>query len=322
LRRRFTGNTRGISTIIGAAFFVVTILLALAVMSWQATRFDAYMQTVGYSEQKEWERQNESIVVVSVLTTSANALNVTVRNMGAVTAHLVTMYVTEYDASGVVTSRKRDYALTSYKYYLNPGNTTKSIGTFYTLNSNQEYGYSVKIVTERGNSSVYYFTKKLEYSSYSAGSMKIKYVGAYNSASRPDSDSDGWVNPWIQWAVLSSAANGGTTIYVKAAFTNKMGFDLTSTNALTCGNITFLSAYNFTDKTVFMGGKLSATLSIVAGQTEFAQFKINQFSAVLKLGTPNYLPWVFNGLASLSTSTTAPKFYCATFAVDGLLLTS
>jgi hypothetical protein len=320
--RRFLGNKRGISTIIGAAFFVVIILLALAVMSWQAMRFNAYMQTVGDSEQKQWERQSESIAIVSVLTTSANGLNVTIRNMGPVTAHLVTMYVTEYDASGKVTSRQRNYDLRSYMYYVNPGNATKNIGTFYTLNSNVQYGYSVRIVTERGTSSVYYFTKSLEYSYYSAGSMKIKYVGQYNSASRSDSDPNGWVNPWIQWAVLNSSAYGKTTIYVEAAFTNNMGFDLTGTNALNVGNITFMSAYNVTDKTVFMGGKLSTSLSISAGQTQFAQFQINQFSSILKGGTLNYLPWTFNGLASLSTSTTAPKFYCATFAVDGLLLTS
>ncbi len=145
--KRFAKNKRGVSTVIGAVFFVLILLGGFSMIIWEITEYDNYMQVVNERDQLEREKQNEIIEIDSVYVVG-DSLNISVVNNGAVTAHLVDLWVTEY----VDETTANWHSFFQINYYANPGDTIANIGHEIEMPElDPEYNYMIKIVTERGN---------------------------------------------------------------------------------------------------------------------------------------------------------------------------
>jgi hypothetical protein len=147
LNKRFAQNKKGVSTIIGAIFFVLILLGGFSMIVWEITEYDNYLQVVNDRNRLDWEKQNEIIEIESVYVLD-ESLNISVTNNGAVAAHLVDLWVTEHSDTIV-----NWHNLFQIDYYVNSGNTTMNIDRG-LVECNPDLIYTVKIVTERGNIAV------------------------------------------------------------------------------------------------------------------------------------------------------------------------
>lgn len=146
MSKRLLKDRRGVSTVIGAVFFVLILLGGLTMISWEMNQYDNYTQVVNDRSRLEWEKQSEEIEIVSVFV-DGYALNISVKSEGAVTAHLVDLWITEYTDTTANWHR-----LFQIDYYVNPGDTVTEIGQdLDTPELDPDLNYEVKIVTERGN---------------------------------------------------------------------------------------------------------------------------------------------------------------------------
>jgi hypothetical protein len=147
LFKRFAKNKRGVGTVVGAVFFVLVLLGGFSTIIWEITEYDNYMQVVNDRDQLDWEKQNEIIEITGVCITG-DSLNISVLNNGAVVAHLVNLWVTEY-VDEVTANWHEAFQI---DYYVNSGSTIVGIGQdIETLEVDSQFTYTVKIVTERGN---------------------------------------------------------------------------------------------------------------------------------------------------------------------------
>jgi len=147
LFKRFIRNKRGVSTVIGAVFFVLVLLGGFSTIIWEITEYDNYIQVVNERDHSDWEKQNEIIEITGVYVTG-DSLNISVVNNGAVVAHLVNLWVTEY-VDEVTANWHEAFQI---DYYVNSGSTIAGIGQgIETLEVDSQFTYIVKIVTERGN---------------------------------------------------------------------------------------------------------------------------------------------------------------------------
>jgi len=139
--KRFVNNKRGLSTVIGAVFGVMILLMGFSFILWEATQYDAYMDSVNERTRLDWERENELIELVTVYMAN-DKLNISIQNEGAVTAHLIKLWIT--NSSGW----HEDFSI---NYYINQGNTVADIGQDVDVELDFDATYDVKLVTERGS---------------------------------------------------------------------------------------------------------------------------------------------------------------------------
>lgn len=157
----FAKSKRGVSTVIGVVFFALVILMGSSLIIWEITQHDAYMQVASERDRLDWEKQNEIIEIESASIFDGK-LSASVINKGAVTAHLVDLWITEY--SSTTANWRRVFPI---NYYLNPGNTTTNIGQdLETPELDPERTYVIKIVTERGNIATTIFPEPSEVTEY------------------------------------------------------------------------------------------------------------------------------------------------------------
>ncbi len=146
-------NRRAVSSLVGAAFFVVLFVLGFNLVLYQLAQYDAYTHQLLTKTQFERERLSENLQIVTFKTAS-NVLNLTVSNSGGVPIRLVRIWVTNQSANPLW---HQGFAV---NYVLDPGNTTKNIGsnlgTFSSSNT-----LVAKIITERGNTFVALYSTAL-----------------------------------------------------------------------------------------------------------------------------------------------------------------
>ncbi len=130
----------GISTIIGATFFLLTIISALSVMSWTLQQQANFSTATSQVSALQLERQKSSAGITDAQIVNGQ-FSISLQNNGPLTEHLVRVWVTD----GSVTNFHKSYDVN----YL--------IGPKVTLSMGQELGaadsthsYTIKAVTERG----------------------------------------------------------------------------------------------------------------------------------------------------------------------------
>lgn len=142
--KRFIKCKRGLSTVIGAVFCVLVILMGFSFILWEANQYDSYIDAVNERTRLDQEQANE-MVAIGDSSIAGDDLNFSVINTGAVTAHLVSLWVTEYSG----TTANWHVGPISISNYLNPGSTTIITETIEGVDP--DLNYLIKIVTERGN---------------------------------------------------------------------------------------------------------------------------------------------------------------------------
>ncbi|MEM2902605.1 MAG: hypothetical protein QXO32_07760 [Candidatus Bathyarchaeia archaeon] len=168
-RMRLLGNVRfmnrkAVSGVISGMFAVLIFFVAIAAIYSYHVMQDRYLQTVNERHQMDWERLNERIIIPWIERREDGTLNATVRNIGAVAAHLVSLWLSAYDGSNNP-QWQRQYAI---GVWVSPGEARTNLGQddySYTLIKPGQDGetltfiqlpysgwtYTIKVVTERGN---------------------------------------------------------------------------------------------------------------------------------------------------------------------------
>lgn len=119
---------RGISTVIVVMLslvLIVTIVGNVILWSYQMNQFD-------------WEKMQEKIEIVEVISINKNLTQVTFQNTGSLTSHIVSLWI-------INSSNHQRFELNSF---ISPGEVTSKLFEDIIL---PEGSYTAKVSTERGN---------------------------------------------------------------------------------------------------------------------------------------------------------------------------
>lgn len=140
-------HRRGLSTVVGAVFFVIATTTVITYVSYSMNSIDNFSQSVIVSESENIDRGREEIEI-SQATIVGGKFNMTVTNTGSLPVHLTRLWVTNQD--GVTYDKKADLDIR-----INPGNEQYNIGQNTTISADPTASYILKAVTERGNISTF-----------------------------------------------------------------------------------------------------------------------------------------------------------------------
>jgi len=139
----FLRKRKGVSGVISGVFLVAVAVMIFNVLAWQFFQADSHNHLVREAQQREWERFNERLAIVNVELGTVY-LNFTVKNYGAVAAHVVDLFVKFSNGT------YQAYTFPDVNTWISPGNTTRIIGpNKLKLQSTDIYDF--QIGTERGN---------------------------------------------------------------------------------------------------------------------------------------------------------------------------
>ena len=208
---RITRSRRGISTIIGAAFFITIMLLAFNLMLWQMIQYDAYQQGMDKMAQRDKDRLAEQLEVSDIFFTTSTPAHITIslRNTGGISVNVVRIY---FDTKPVTIVDKGSVGGQFTGGFLNVGETgTIDVNTQGTSLVSTG-SYTLTFVTERGNLFTSYYPKTSRFQSsiaYTFGSMRTRYsssasggtitYAAFNALS--------WQNASMPYSDLSDVSN-------------------------------------------------------------------------------------------------------------------
>ena len=104
--RRFARSKKGMSTIFGALFFVILILMGFNVMLWGFVQFDSYNRVITSMAQRDQQAISENIVPTNSTCDSScksgtGTLNIWVNNLGGSAVTIGTVYLFNVNGSGI-----------------------------------------------------------------------------------------------------------------------------------------------------------------------------------------------------------------------------
>jgi len=100
--RRFVHARKGMSTIFGAIFFVILILMGFNLMTWNFLQYDAYNGVVTSMKQRDQQTASENLAATAPGATgfSGNSFNITEGNTGGVSVTVTRVYIFNLSPSG------------------------------------------------------------------------------------------------------------------------------------------------------------------------------------------------------------------------------
>jgi len=137
-------NRRGLSTVVGAVFFIVAMTIAISYISYSMETLDQFAQTVVVKSALNEDRVNEEFQITRA-TIDGNKFNLTITNDGHIPIHLDRFWVTNQTDSTVY---KRDLDLN-----IRPSEQIIKVGQSVDLYANTNSEYALKVVSSRGTSS-------------------------------------------------------------------------------------------------------------------------------------------------------------------------
>ncbi|MCK5345151.1 MAG: hypothetical protein KAR20_17200 [Candidatus Heimdallarchaeota archaeon] len=225
MSKKLLKSRKGVSGAISGVFVILICFMALAALFTYAVSIDRYNQVVNERNRMEWEIQNEKFTITEAQRNYDGTLNVTIFNFGGMTAHLVDIWITMKNG----TSNESLHELYRINYYINPTEQLSEIGSqnatqlpsgeVQSINLKEpvvaNINYTIKIVSERGNTASYL----IEYDesegppiAFSYGSMEINWVD-------PNSEPD-WHPAFISKDSLDTHVRENGDLYFRAKFTN------------------------------------------------------------------------------------------------------
>jgi hypothetical protein len=334
---RIIGNRKAVSGSISAMFVVLIFLMAASSVFSYHVAEDRYNQLVNEKSQRDWERYNERLLIplATRVSDGGGTLNATLQNVGAVAAHLVTLYVSAYDAH-TNPQFQQQYSIdiwispgtVKYKFGQNPftytpirpGYVQSPVSTV-ALN-NDSWTYAIKFVTERGNVVTYIVVPPQQSGSQYPGVPMIPGTTMINILD-PDVESY-WMRPYIEYTVLHSQLTQGK-FWIRAEFVN-VGSDPITVER---GSILYQIATSPSDKKVlsFGGHITNTTMTWNPGQTVKIVFKCTSFTwsnsgQLAAIFLPGETEAAWTGTAGFTSRRPVGSgtFYSGACVVDGLLV--
>ena len=331
MSKKLFKSRKGVSGTISGVFVILICFLALGAIFVYAINLDRYNQVVNERSQLNWDIEEENFIILDGQRNDDNTLNLTLFNSGSVGAHIVDIWVTHRNGSG---NWQRLYGS---DFWINPAETMIEVGKqnvtqlpngiqYNCINLTQPVtqtiNYTVKLVSERGNTASYLIKYEPPDENeppplrYVFGSMKVKYDGPMgNSSDRSDSDPDGWCNPWVPWDVISSSKIGNHNVRIKINITNTVGHDVNFTSAA----VVYQSSGKQGQRQEYLGGVLPTPIFFYDGEMKEVIFQLNYN---MQNNEPlDGFPLTYVGMASFCTDREPdPDFLSGAVILDGLLV--
>jgi hypothetical protein len=141
---------RGLSTLVGAVFFIIAASSTVAYVSYSMNVIDSFSQSVIIKESIEESRNSESFEIVDASITN-NKFDLTVQNTGQLPLRLTKLWV----------ENTTDSTWTPSKFVIDqiipPSGSISGIGQGISLSALDTQAYELSLVTERGNSQTFSF---------------------------------------------------------------------------------------------------------------------------------------------------------------------
>jgi hypothetical protein len=104
--RKFFRAKKGMSTIFGALFFIILILMGFNLMIWNFVQYDSYNQVISKMSQRDQLTTSENLVVTQpgVVDCCSNGFNITVTNLGGAAITISRVYINNVNPTGQCTS--------------------------------------------------------------------------------------------------------------------------------------------------------------------------------------------------------------------------
>lgn len=138
-------SRRGLSTVVGAIFFVIVMASTIGYVSYSIGLIDTLAKSIEVKQTLDFDRTTEEFEVTGISTVS-NEFNITLQNTGKIPIKVTRLWV----------ENMSDPSLQNLRYSINdvagPGQTITNIGQGIGLVALDTQAYQMKLVTERGNS--------------------------------------------------------------------------------------------------------------------------------------------------------------------------
>jgi len=205
-------SRRGISTIIGGAFFITIMLLAFNLMLWQIVQYDSYQQGLDKMAQRDRDRLAERLEVTDIFFTVSGTplMTITARNTGGISINLIRIY---FDTSPVTIVEKGSGSHYFTGGFLDLGESgTVSIYKTGSTNLTATGTYTLTFVTERGNIFTSYYPKTSKFQSslaYTFQSMRTRYSSSPSGGTITYAAFNAlpWQNASVPYSDLSDVSN-------------------------------------------------------------------------------------------------------------------
>ena len=183
-------NRRGLSTVVGAVFFVIIFTTAISFVTYDMNLLNNFTNAFVTKSQTDADANHEQFSI-SKVTINNNKFNITVQNTGNIPITIDRLWV----------QNKTDITWGTSKYVINqmvyPGNSLYNIGQSLQLYAKSTQGYDLKLVTMRGN------VKEFFVNSVSQQPVFLQLFALPNSS--PNN-----FNTTLLLGVTNNMTNGGT----------------------------------------------------------------------------------------------------------------
>lgn len=203
-------NRRGISTVVGAVFFIIIFTTAVSFVTYDMNLLNNFTNAFVTKSQADADANHEDFSITKV-TVDKNKFNITVQNSGNIPININRLWV----------QNKSDITWGTSKYDINqviyPGNSLAKIGQSLPLYAKSTQGYDLKLVTTRGN------TKEFFVNSASQAPVYLQLFALPNSGPN-------YFNTTLLLGVTNNMTNGGTLSNIQANMVvkNVTGFGKTT----------------------------------------------------------------------------------------------
>src|SRR5712692_2316923 len=163
--RRLARSERGMSTIFGALFFVILILMGFNLMTWNFLQDDAYNGIITSMNQRDQQTTSENLAVVAPGASgfTSNSFNITASNVGGATVTISRIYITNLSPTNSL--QCSGASLCTVDPSGSPGFTNANIQagenthrvTVTGIVINDGSGYKVVLSTTRGRQFSFYY---------------------------------------------------------------------------------------------------------------------------------------------------------------------
>lgn len=135
---------RGLSTVVGAVFFVIAAATSITYITYSMDTIDNFAQTIAVNEVEQSNKENEKFEITRVKIDNGK-FNFTLQNTGNIPVSIARLWI----------DNKTDSDWSPAKYTIDksisPGGTKYNIGQDISLFALDTQAYDVKLVTTRGN---------------------------------------------------------------------------------------------------------------------------------------------------------------------------
>ena len=145
---------RALSTVVGAAFFVIVMASTISYVAYSMNLIDDLARSIDTKQDENLNKQNEEFEITGVTVTTANKFDVSIANTGNLPVKITRLYVEN--------STDTNWNATKYEIdtQIAPGETKSGIAVNQPITYVGTESYVFDLVTDRGNKKTYIRVRK------------------------------------------------------------------------------------------------------------------------------------------------------------------